>query len=111
MSVIYTHLTYEEYKTLEQQMKRFAETSHRTEGGFYHKSIRLRVKDDLIIEFHGPMVGGYGHLPEPTPARYPIPGRVAGGIARAAALTQERRTEIARDAAKTRWSRKFRVDD
>lgn len=64
MSVIYTHLTYEQFKKLEEQMKQFKETSHRTEGGFYHKSIRLQVTDDLIMEFHGPLVGGYGHLPE-----------------------------------------------
>lgn len=61
MSVIYTHLTYEQYKNLEEQMRRFGETAHRTEGGFYHKSIRLKITDDLIMEFHGPMVGGYGH--------------------------------------------------
>lgn len=64
MSVIYTHLTHEEYKNLERQMTDFRETTHTTTGGFYHKSIRLRVTDDLIMEFHGPMVGGYGHLGE-----------------------------------------------
>lgn len=62
MSVIYTHLNYEDYKNVEKQMKEFGETSHRTEGGFYHKSIRLKITDDLIMEFHGPMVGGYGHI-------------------------------------------------
>jgi hypothetical protein len=61
MSVIYTHLAYEDYKNLEQQMRTFAETTHKTEGGFYHKSIRLRINDDLVLEFHGPLVGGYGH--------------------------------------------------
>lgn len=61
MSVIYTHLTYEDYKSLERQMKEFAETAHKTEGGFYHKSIRLKITRDLTMEFHGPMVGGYGH--------------------------------------------------
>lgn len=66
MSVIYTRLTYEQFKGLEQQMKDFRETTHKTEGGFYHKSIRLRVTDDLVMEFHGPMVGGYGHLPDNT---------------------------------------------
>jgi hypothetical protein len=65
MSVIYTHLTYEQFKNLEDQMKEFHETSHKTTGGFYHKSIRLRVTDDLIMEFHGPLVGGYGHDEEP----------------------------------------------
>lgn len=60
-NVIYTHLSYEEYKELEQQMRVFAETSHETTGGFYHKSIRLRVGENLVMEFHGPLVGGYGH--------------------------------------------------
>lgn len=62
MSVVYTHITYEEFKSLEKQMKAFNETSHKTEGGFYHKSIRLVVSKDLIMEFHGPLVGGYGHV-------------------------------------------------
>lgn len=61
MSVIYTHLTYEDYKKLEGQMKAFKETSHTTVSGFYHKSIRLKINDTLIMEFHGPNVGGYGH--------------------------------------------------
>lgn len=62
MSVLYTHLTYEQFKSLETQMKAFRETTHTTTGGFYHKSIRLKVTDDLIMEFHAPMVGGYGHV-------------------------------------------------
>lgn len=61
MAVQYTHITYEEYKSLEEQMKEFKETTHKTEGGFYHKSIRLKVAKDLIVEYHGPLVGGYGH--------------------------------------------------
>jgi hypothetical protein len=59
MSVVYTHLTYEDYKNLEAQMKQFAETTHvSTPGGFYHKSIRLTINPDLIMEFHGPLVRG-----------------------------------------------------
>lgn len=69
MTVQYMHLTYEDYKELEQQMQDFKETSHRTEGGFYHKSIRLKINDGFVIEFHGPMVGGYGHNDEPKPRR------------------------------------------
>jgi hypothetical protein len=61
MAIMYLHLTYEAYKTMEQQMKEFKETSHTSTGGFYHKSVRLKIGDDLIIEFHGPLVGGYGH--------------------------------------------------
>lgn len=64
MTPIYLHLSYEEYKALEKQMRAFAETSHKTEGGFYHKSIRLKVSESVIMEFHGPLVGGYGHRRE-----------------------------------------------
>jgi len=61
MAVMYLHLPYEDYKSLETQMRECAETTHQSTGGFYHKSIRLRAGPDLIIEFHGPLVGGYGH--------------------------------------------------
>jgi hypothetical protein len=60
-NVIYMQLTYEDYKALEQQMKTFAETTHTsTPGPFYHKSIRLKVSDSLVMEFHGPNVRGQG---------------------------------------------------
>lgn len=59
MNVIYTHLTYEQYKALEEQMRAFSETTHiATPGPFYHKSIRLKITDSLIMEFHGPNVRG-----------------------------------------------------
>lgn len=59
MADMYLHLKYDDYKTLERQMRSFAETSHTsTPPGFYHKSIRLKVGDDLTIEFHGPNVRG-----------------------------------------------------
>lgn len=61
MSVIYMHLKYEDYKDMETQMRAFKETTHKTTGGFYHKSLRLHLDSDLTIEFHGPLVGGYGH--------------------------------------------------
>jgi hypothetical protein len=61
MSVMYVHLSYEDYKSLEEQMRQFNETAHTSTGGFYHKSIRLKIGNDLIMEFHGPLVGGYGH--------------------------------------------------
>lgn len=61
MSVIYMHLKYEDYKQVEIQMRAFKETTHHTTGGFYHKSIRLRLDNGLIMEIHGPLVGGYGH--------------------------------------------------
>lgn len=64
MTVTYTHLTHEAYKKLEHQMKTFKETSHTTTGGFYHKSIRLEISPGVFHEYHGPLVGGYGHTEE-----------------------------------------------
>ena len=61
MAVMYVHLDYEGYKSLEEQARAFKETTHKSTGGFYHKAIRLKIGNDLIIEFHGPLVGGYGH--------------------------------------------------
>lgn len=61
MSVQYIHLSYEGFKEFERQCREFNETTHKTEGGFYHKSLRIRLGPDLIMEFHGPLVGGYGH--------------------------------------------------
>jgi len=59
MTVAYVHLTYEDYKQLETQMRQFGETTHITAPGpFYHKSIRLRIDGNLIMEFHGPNVRG-----------------------------------------------------
>jgi len=72
MSVMYIHLAYEQYREVERQMKEFKETSHKSTGGFYHKSIRLKVDDNLIMEFHGPLVGGYGHTAEDN-----IPHRIS----------------------------------
>jgi hypothetical protein len=60
MSVIYMHLDYEAYKGLEEQMRAFKETTHRSTSGFYHKSIRLRIDPTTIVEFHGPLVRGGG---------------------------------------------------
>ena len=59
---MYLHLDYEGYKDLETQCKTFNETTHKSTGGFYHKSLRLKLGKDLIVELHGPLVGGYGHL-------------------------------------------------
>ena len=77
MAIQYTHLTYEEYKALQKQMKAFKETTHKSTGGFYHKSIRLKVSDKFIMEFHGPLVGGYGHndLKEVEDGKQDIPLR------------------------------------
>ncbi len=51
-------LTYEQYKKLEDQLRRFEEieTTHQTVEGGYHKAFRLQVTDSLIIEFMGPLV-------------------------------------------------------
>ena len=56
MAVQYMMLDYEAYKSVEQQMREFKETTHETAPGFYHRSIRIRIDPDLIIEFHGPLV-------------------------------------------------------
>lgn len=64
MTVQYIHLSYEAYKALERQCREWKETTHTTVTGFHHKSIRLNIDGNLIMEFHGPLVGGYGHLPE-----------------------------------------------
>ena len=66
MLITYTHLSYEDYKQLEEQIKDLTETTHRTEGGFYHKSIRLKLGDGVYHEYHGPLVGGDEHLREPN---------------------------------------------
>lgn len=59
MTVAYIHLDYENYKNLEAQMRAFFETTHTSmPGPFYHKSIRLEIDGNLIIEFHGPSVRG-----------------------------------------------------
>lgn len=56
MASLYLQLTYEEYKELEEQLRELKETSHVSEGGFYHKSIRLRITENMVLEFHGPLV-------------------------------------------------------
>lgn len=66
MSVLYLHIDYEAYREVERQMREFKETTHKSTGGFYHKSIRLNVNDGLILEVHGPLVGGYGHGQKPA---------------------------------------------
>lgn len=79
MTVMYLHLQYEDYKNLEKQMKEFKETSHTSTGGFYHKSIRLQIDEETIMEFHGPLVGGYGHAEDEgkdekkPPRQHPLP--------------------------------------
>lgn len=60
-TVAYFQLDYESYKRLEQQMKAFKETTHTsTPGPFYHKSIRLEINPQFVIEFHAPNVRGQG---------------------------------------------------
>ena len=56
MTVLYTSLSYDDYKQLEKQMRKFSETTPTTEPAFYHKSIRLKINPELTIEFHGPLV-------------------------------------------------------
>lgn len=60
MNDLYMRLTYEQYKALEAQLKRWEEieTTHKTVEGGYHKSLRLTITDTLIIEFQGPLLKG-----------------------------------------------------
>ncbi len=59
MTVQYIHLSYEDYKSLEKQMRAFRETTHTTTPSpMYHKAIRLQITPDLTMEFHGPLVRG-----------------------------------------------------
>ena len=55
MPDIYVNLTYDEYKTLEQQCTAFKETIHGKDTLWYHKSFRLKV-GDTVWEFHAPAV-------------------------------------------------------
>ncbi len=56
MTSMYISMSHEDYKAIEKQMKEFEETTHRTETGFYHKSIRIVLNSETVIEFHGPNV-------------------------------------------------------
>ena len=56
MTCLYIAVDHETYKGAEQQMRAFAETTHKTEPGFYHKSIRIKCGDDFVFEIHGPLV-------------------------------------------------------
>lgn len=56
MTVMYVQLDYEAYKSMEEQMRAFREAVCTSTGGFYHKAIRLKISNDLILEFHGPLV-------------------------------------------------------
>ncbi len=53
---IYLSLSFEDYKDMEFECKLFEETIHKSTGGFYHKSFRLRLNEHLTLEFHGPLV-------------------------------------------------------
>lgn len=66
MADIYTNLTYDEYKELEKQCKRFPETAHGEGTDYYHKSVRLKI-GGVTWEFHGPVVKArqnVGSVPE-----------------------------------------------
>lgn len=58
MNDIYMRLNYEQYKALEDQLANYRqfESTHRTVEGGYHKAFRLKVTEDLVIEFQGPLV-------------------------------------------------------
>ena len=74
MNDLYMRLNYEQYKALEDQLDRWEEieTTHKTVDGGYHKALRLKVTDTLIIEFMGPLVkapldGGERQMPSEAP--------------------------------------------
>ena len=57
---LYVHLTYDQYKHLEEDLRNFAalETIHDGEGkekDLYHASFRFRL-GDIVVEAHGPLV-------------------------------------------------------
>lgn len=56
MTCLYIAVDHETYKGAEEQMRAFAETTHKTEPGFYHKSIRIKCGADFVFEIHGPLV-------------------------------------------------------
>lgn len=58
MNDLYMRLTYEQYKSLEDQLVNYRqiETTHRTVEGGYHKAFRLQVTESLVIEFQGPLI-------------------------------------------------------
>lgn len=57
---LYVRLTYDQYKRLEEELKRFEELESTHESGnlndqFYHKSLRFHL-GDIAVEAHGPLV-------------------------------------------------------
>lgn len=64
---IYFNLTYDQYKALEEAMRRFPETVHGEGTEYYHKAVRIPV-GDLTIEFHGPIVKARQTIEEPNEA-------------------------------------------
>lgn len=57
MNDIYIRLGYDDYKSVERQMRDFdsIETAHTSVDGYYHKAIRLRI-GDVTFELQGPLV-------------------------------------------------------
>ena len=59
MNDLYLRLNYCQYKALEEQLKGpwdKLESSHRTVEGGYHKALRLRLTETLILEIQGPLI-------------------------------------------------------
>jgi len=58
MRDFYIRLNHEDYKSVEDQMRRVEEieTTHRTVDGGYHKAIRINLGNDTIFEFQGPLI-------------------------------------------------------
>ncbi len=56
MADLYINVNYEEWKRIEKQFKAWEETEHGAGTEYYHKALRVKVNDDLSIEFHAPVV-------------------------------------------------------
>jgi len=69
---LYMRLTYEQYKSLEDQLRRWEEleTTHMTVEGGYHKALRIQISDTLILEFQGPLIKPPLEDPNNPPIQY-----------------------------------------
>ena len=55
---MYIRLNHEQYKNVEDQLRRFdeLETTHRTVEGGYHKAFRLHITETFVLELQGPLI-------------------------------------------------------
>ncbi len=55
MADLYINVSYDEWKSFEEQCRAFKETSHGEGTEWYHKSFRFTI-GDMTFEVHGPNV-------------------------------------------------------